>query len=179
MHSVMSIRRRARVRRLVVLALALGATGALLWHDHGFDLGATLCDVIPLAAVLIALGIMSRNDYHRRAVTVDGHPANHDERTAAWAAIRSGQLPDEPRQREAAISLARYHLKRRSSPWLAAVLWGLVTVIVVLPMPMNSPWTWLGAGVLVAIGAEAIAIIGRPRRQARALLTELPGNTAT
>jgi hypothetical protein len=174
----MKIRRTARVRRLVLLTLVLGATGTLAWHDHGGDLGATLWDVVPLVAVVVFVGTMSRNDYRRGAAVVDGHPASADEWAAAWTAIRSGQLPTEPRQREAAISLARYHLLRRSSPWLSAVLCGLLAVIVTLPWPINSPWTLLRAGVFVVIGAEGVAILRTVRRKACALLTESTTNPA-
>jgi hypothetical protein len=162
----MSIRRRAWV--LIAGALVYGANWTLIWYVGGRDLGTTPWLVIPNLALLIPLGRMARHD-DRRAVVVGGHPASDGE-WAGCAAVGSGQLPAEPREREAAISLARYGLTLTFNPWPIAVLFGLLGLMTALLALNYNPWCWVLAGEVVVLGAFDVRNRRRMRHRARALL---------
>jgi hypothetical protein len=169
MFAVVDVHRRERVRDIGVVS-----AWAVFWsansYSHSHDLGAGLVGGIVGGLVQgIPTAMMVRHEY-LQAFVVDGQPATVDERAAAVGALRSGQLPVDPRQREVAVSFARHQLGKTGLR-LAGVILGLGTLAFALLGIIYSPWCWLVAGLCIVLGPAKIVSLRRRRQRARALLT--------
>jgi len=172
----MDIRRRELVGTAVTVSV-----WCVFWSVFSYLHTRALWSVLPGMITGILMGAFMAawgRDQFREAFVAGGQPASDDERTAALAALRSGQLPSEPRKRDVALAYARNQLGRRTNPWRVAVIGGLSTLMSVFLAIVYNPWCWLLAGFFLAFPAALIVALRRRRRRTRTLLMTLPAGAA-
>ncbi|GAA4263086.1 hypothetical protein [Dactylosporangium darangshiense] len=172
----MDIRRRELARAVVNMSVWC-VVWSVFWYLHTRAIWSVLPGMIQGILMGAFMAAWGRNQF-RRAFVAGGRPASDDERTAALAALRSGQLPSEPRKRDVALAFARNQLGRRTNPWRVAVVAGLSTLMSVFLAIVYNPWCWLLAGFFLAFPAALIVALRRRRRRARTLLMTLPAGNA-
>jgi Flp pilus assembly protein TadB len=157
--------------RLLFNLVVLPSHGVSVWAQrHGSQARARPGRGITQGLVLGIFVVIRGRQRYRKAFVVGGQQASENERAAAVAALRSGQLPVEPRQREAAVSFARYELGRATNPWPVGVSYALLALVLVLLPVTISPWCWLLAGLCIAAIPVVIVSFLRRRQRARRLL---------
>jgi hypothetical protein len=157
------------------IAIYLGGLGIPSGpREARFGVLTFLLDVFSGLVLTAVLVVMGRDRIDRRFV-VDGRPASGSERAAALAAIRSGHLPADPRERQAAISFLRYRLSATFSPWTIGALLGCVVASMeVLAILDDRPSSLLGTALICLWASPVIVIVLRWRQRARALLMSIP-----
>jgi hypothetical protein len=168
----MGIRRRQRVRAIIGIS-AYGVFWSVFWYFHVHDLWSALIGLIQGFVMGAVIWGLNRHVY-LQAFVAGGRPATIDERAAALAALWSGQLPAEPRQREVALAYARNRHGRETNPWPVGVIFGLCTLLSAFLGIVYNPWSWLLAGLCAALAPTMIVSMLRERQRARTLLMAPP-----